>query len=99
MKGGCFFCGVSDFFFYFRLICQKFVQKGSTGDVSGFPFVCGFLSCSLWLRYGFLIHENSIILVNTIGATLHLAYVVTFYAYSIKKVWLKYFKKLFNIRV
>ncbi|KAF2903269.1 hypothetical protein ILUMI_02918 [Ignelater luminosus] len=67
------------------LICQKIVQKKSTGDISGLPFVCGFLSTSLWLRYGFLIQEHSLILVNTVGATLHFAYVVTFYMYSIKK--------------
>jgi len=67
------------------LICQKIVQKKSTGDISSLPFVCGFLSTSLWLRYGFLIQEHSLILVNTVGATLHFAYVVTFYMYSIKK--------------
>lgn len=67
------------------LVCQKFVQKGSTGEASPFPFVSGCLSTILWLRYGFLIQERSIILVNTVGATLCLAYCVTFYLYSIKK--------------
>uniref|UniRef100_A0A6M2DH04 Sugar transporter SWEET n=1 Tax=Xenopsylla cheopis TaxID=163159 RepID=A0A6M2DH04_XENCH len=67
------------------LICQKIVQKGSTGDTSVFPFICGFLSCSLWLRYAFLTREQSVILVNTIGATLQLAYIVTFYVYTINK--------------
>ncbi|XP_063227932.1 sugar transporter SWEET1-like isoform X2 [Bacillus rossius redtenbacheri] len=67
------------------LICQKFVQKGSTGDASGFPFVSAFLSCSLWLRYGFLIHDNSIILVNTFGASLQLGYIITYYLYTVKK--------------
>ncbi|XP_017780012.1 PREDICTED: sugar transporter SWEET1 [Nicrophorus vespilloides] len=67
------------------LVCQNFVQKGSTGDISAFPFISGCLSTSLWLRYGFIIQERSIILVNTIGATLFFAYVLTFYFYSIKK--------------
>lgn len=73
-----------------RLICQKIVQKKSTADISGFPFVCGFLSITLWLRYGFLIQDHSLILVNTVGSTLHLAYIVTFYVYSIKKVFIEY---------
>ncbi|KAJ8984831.1 hypothetical protein NQ317_013031 [Molorchus minor] len=67
------------------LICQKIVQNKSTGDISSFPFVSGCLSTSLWLRYGFLIQDRSLILVNTVGATLFFAYVVTFYLYSIKK--------------
>ncbi|XP_018578432.1 sugar transporter SWEET1 [Anoplophora glabripennis] len=67
------------------LVCQKIVQNKSTGDMSSFPFVSGCLSTSLWLRYGFLIQDRSLILVNTVGATLFFAYVVTFYLYSIKK--------------
>ncbi|XP_074036243.1 sugar transporter SWEET1 [Leptinotarsa decemlineata] len=67
------------------LTCQKFVQNKSTGDISSFPFVSGCISTSLWLRYGFLIQDGSLILVNTVGATLFFAYVVTFYIYSIKK--------------
>ncbi|KAK4875208.1 hypothetical protein RN001_011630 [Aquatica leii] len=67
------------------LVCQKIVQKKSTGDISGLPFVSGFLSTSLWLRYGFLIGDHSLILVNTVGATLHFSYAVVFYLYSIKK--------------
>lgn len=54
--------------------------------MSSFPFVSGCLSTSLWLRYGFLIQDRSLILVNTVGATLFFAYIVTFYLYSIKKV-------------
>lgn len=68
------------------MVCQKFVEKGSTGNTSCFPFICGFLSCSLWLRYGFLINEESMIFVNTIGGTLFLAYCMTYLFYSIKKV-------------
>lgn len=74
----------------FRLICQKIVKKGSTGDISPLPFVCGCLSTSLWLRYGFLIRDTSFILVNTIGATLFFSYVCVFFLYSIKKVRLKF---------
>ncbi|CAH1110595.1 unnamed protein product [Psylliodes chrysocephalus] len=67
------------------LTCQKIVQNKSTGDISPFPFVSGCLATSLWLRYGFLIQDSSIILVNTVGSTLFFAYVITFYLYSINK--------------
>lgn len=67
------------------LVCQKYVQKGSTGDTSSFPFISGAVSTTLWLRYGFLIDEPSMIIVNTVGSTLFIAYSATFYLYSIKK--------------
>ena len=67
---------------------MKIARNKSTGDISPFPFISGCLSTSLWLRYGFYIDDSSIILVNTIGASLFFAYVVTFFIYSIKKVGL-----------
>jgi len=67
------------------LVCQKFIQNGTTGDASSFPFVSGALSTSLWLIYGFMIGDRSVILCNTIGATLFFAYVITFYIYSLRK--------------
>lgn len=83
----------------FRLTCQKIVQNKSTGDISPFPFVSGCLATSLWLRYGFLIQDSSIILVNTVGSTLFFAYVITFYLYSINKVSLNicFIKNIFRI--
>lgn len=72
-------------FFTGILVCQKYVQNGTTGDSSPFPFVSGFLSSCIWLRYGFLLQDPSLIIVNTIGASLQLAYVVTFYFYTITK--------------
>lgn len=41
--------------------------------------------CSLWLKYGLLAKENLLILVNTIGATLFLCYVVVFWRFAINK--------------
>ncbi|KAL1490927.1 hypothetical protein ABEB36_011598 [Hypothenemus hampei] len=68
------------------LTCQKIVKNKSTGDISSFPFVSGCLSTSLWLRYGFLIQDTSLILVNTIGVSLFFSYVLVFCLYSIKKI-------------
>ncbi|XP_050304397.1 sugar transporter SWEET1 isoform X2 [Anthonomus grandis grandis] len=67
------------------ITCQKIVINKSSGEISSFPFVSGCLSTSLWLRYGFLIEDTSIILVNTIGVSLFTSYVVVFLLYSIKK--------------
>lgn len=41
--------------------------------------------CSLWLKYGFLAKENPLILVNSIGATLFLCYVIVFWRFTINK--------------
>ncbi|KDR15497.1 RAG1-activating protein 1-like protein [Zootermopsis nevadensis] len=78
------FCTILQFFTGI-LVCQKYVRNGTTGDSSPFPFVSGFLSSCIWLRYGFLLQDPSLIIVNTIGTSLQLAYVVTFYFYTIAK--------------
>ncbi|SPP75153.1 sugar transporter SWEET1 [Drosophila guanche] len=67
------------------MICRKYIQKKSTGDSSGVPFICGFLSCSFWLRYGVLTEEQSIVLVNVIGSTLFLIYTLIYYVFTINK--------------
>ncbi|XP_055294908.1 sugar transporter SWEET1 isoform X2 [Sitodiplosis mosellana] len=65
------------------LVCRKFIQNKSTGDSSAFPFICGFLSCSLWLKYGILANEKTVILVNTVGATLFFSYFIVFWMFSV----------------
>ncbi|XP_071445847.1 sugar transporter SWEET1 [Hetaerina americana] len=67
------------------LICRKLVKQGTCGDTSCFPFVVGFVSCSLWLRYGCLIEDVSLTVVNSVGAFLQLSYVVIYLMYSAKK--------------
>lgn len=71
---------------FFRLTCQKIVHNKSTGEISSFPFVSGCLSTALWLQYGLLIEDTSMILVNTIGVVLFMSYVVVFFLYNVKKV-------------
>lgn len=68
------------------LVCHKYIQKKSTGDSSGFPFVCGFLSCSLWLCYARLTQDASIHLVNAIGSTLFFLYTLVYYVFTVNKV-------------
>ncbi|XP_070502733.1 sugar transporter SWEET1-like [Chironomus tepperi] len=67
------------------LICRNYFKKKSTGETSALPFVSGLLSCSLWLRYGFLINENSLILVNSIGAFLFSLYCITYFTFTVNK--------------
>ncbi|XP_036330589.1 sugar transporter SWEET1 [Rhagoletis pomonella] len=67
------------------IICRKYIQKKSTGESSGLPFICGFLSTSFWLRYGLLTGERSVALVNVIGIFLFLCYTMVYYVFSVNK--------------
>ncbi|TMW39294.1 hypothetical protein DOY81_015626 [Sarcophaga bullata] len=74
------------------IICRKYIKKKSTGDSSGFPFICGFLSCSYWVHYGLLSEEHSIVLVNCIGVSLFLIYSLIYYVFTVNKnVYVKQF--------
>ncbi|XP_058833291.1 sugar transporter SWEET1 [Topomyia yanbarensis] len=67
------------------VICHRYIRKKSTGETSGFPFVSGFLSCFLWLKYGILTREHTVIFVNTIGSALFFSYVVIYFTFSVNK--------------
>lgn len=67
------------------VICKKYMDKKSTGDTSCLPFISGFLSCVMWLKYGLITQEESIVLVNSIGAALFFIYTVIYYLLTINK--------------
>ncbi|XP_050531037.1 sugar transporter SWEET1-like isoform X2 [Daktulosphaira vitifoliae] len=67
------------------LICLNFMKKGKVINESVFPFITGFLSCSLWLYYGVLKTNGTIIFVNTFGCLLFLMYTSIYFKYSPKK--------------
>jgi solute carrier family 50 protein (sugar transporter) len=67
-----FFCGIP--------ICIEIWRRKSVQDISGFPFIMGLLGGSFWLRYGFLKHDQTMIIVNVVGVTLMSLYVI-FYTY------------------
>ncbi|XP_015511330.1 sugar transporter SWEET1 [Neodiprion pinetum] len=67
------------------LVCRKYIRNGTTGEASGLAFVTCFTSCSLALRYGMLIGDQTIIVVNIFGISLQLLYVLVFMSYSMKK--------------
>lgn len=54
-------------------------------QTSSLPFTSGLLSCSLWLRYGVLINENTIIFVNAVGVFLFTLYCISYYIFTINK--------------
>lgn len=65
---------------------NKIMKRNSVGDDSYAPFITGFLSCSLWLRYGILIEDATITLVNSVGAFLHISYLTIYIFHSKSKV-------------
>jgi len=67
-------------------ICRDFMRKGTTGDISGFPLVMGFLNSCCWFRYALLVDDTALKVVNGTGACLNSIYTVTFYVYSQRKL-------------
>uniref|UniRef100_A0A0P4VUR3 Sugar transporter SWEET n=2 Tax=Scylla olivacea TaxID=85551 RepID=A0A0P4VUR3_SCYOL len=64
-------------------ICRKIIKQGSTGDISGFPFVGGVFSTSTWLTYSLLLWDASMSITNAVGLTLQVIYLCTYVRYCI----------------
>ena len=62
------------------------MKKGTTGDASSAPFVAGALNTAIWCKYGYLIAEPAIQVVNLIGAFLFMIYTLVFYQFSPRKI-------------
>lgn len=54
-------------------------------QTSALPFTSGLLSCSLWLRYGILVKEDALIVVNSIGVFLFSLYCISYFLFCINK--------------
>ncbi|KAL5006552.1 hypothetical protein ScPMuIL_015358 [Solemya velum] len=63
-------------------ICYRIIKKGSTGDISSFPFIAYFIACCLWLRYGVLENIFAVTIVNGFGAVTQFTYICIFYMYT-----------------
>uniref|UniRef100_A0A1I7TQ81 Sugar transporter SWEET n=2 Tax=Caenorhabditis tropicalis TaxID=1561998 RepID=A0A1I7TQ81_9PELO len=72
-----FFCGIP--------ICMQIRRQGAVGDISGVPFLMGFLGGSFWLRYGFLKMDYTMIIVNVVGVSFMASYCIFFLYYSLPK--------------
>lgn len=64
------------------LLCRKYIKQGNTKNDSSFPYVVGFISSSLWMYYGILTANETLIFMNIIGCTLFLSYLLVFYVYT-----------------
>ncbi|KAI6234568.1 Skp1-related protein [Aphelenchoides fujianensis] len=73
-----FFCGIP--------ICIEIWRRKSTHEISGFPFIMGFLGGSFWLRYGFLKSDSTMITVNCVGVVMMALYLIFYAYYSDSKV-------------
>ncbi|CAF0891629.1 unnamed protein product [Adineta ricciae] len=63
-------------------ICNRIYRMRSTGDISGFPFVATMVNCTLWLLYGYVGNNSTIVIVNFIGASLELIYALFYLQYT-----------------
>ncbi|CAL7942300.1 unnamed protein product [Xylocopa violacea] len=68
------------------LVCKKIIKNGTTGNNSALAFVTCYTSCLLWMRYGMLIEDRFILLVNLFGTILQASYVYIFILYSVQRV-------------
>ncbi|XP_078655973.1 sugar transporter SWEET1-like isoform X1 [Branchiostoma floridae x Branchiostoma belcheri] len=67
------------------VITSKITQKGSTTGVTVYPFLTALVNCTFWLKYGVLIQDRTLVVVNSIGALLQTSYLVVYYAYTKQK--------------
>ncbi|KAK7060073.1 hypothetical protein SK128_024248 [Halocaridina rubra] len=64
-------------------ICFKIAKQGTTGDISGFPFVGGVFSTTMWLTYGWILKDSSMTVTNGVGLFLQVTYLLTYIRYCI----------------
>ncbi|KAK6021786.1 mtN3/saliva family protein, partial [Ostertagia ostertagi] len=69
-----FLCGIP--------ICIEIIRRKGTQDISGIPFLMGFIGGSFWLRYGFLKDDSVMIIVNVIGTSLFFMYCVFYLTFA-----------------
>ncbi|EEB16589.1 conserved hypothetical protein [Pediculus humanus corporis] len=65
--------------------CYYFIRKKTVGDMIVTPYAVALTSCTLWLIYGIIINDYTIVKVNTIGATLQFSYTFCYYIHCTKK--------------
>ena len=70
-------------------VCRKYIINGSTGETSSAPFVLGALNAFCWLKYGLLIGDLQVIVVNTAGTILMSSYTICFCCYSSRRSGIK----------
>ncbi|CAH1790128.1 unnamed protein product [Owenia fusiformis] len=86
--------GLTEFVSYLATVCTigvfstgiptvlKITRKGNTNDVSFFPLLAIFCSCTVWCKYGLLKEDFTIISVNLIGIVAQAIYIFIYYIYT-----------------
>jgi len=64
------------------IFCRDIYRAGTTETFSSFPFSAGVLCTFLWLRYGFILNDSTMIFVNTIGLFLQSVYLAWFFIFT-----------------
>lgn len=70
---------------FLSLVYEAIIIMKLPLQTSSLPFTIGCLSCSLWLRYGTLINEPTVIFVNAVGVLLFLSYCTSYFIFTVKK--------------
>ncbi|VDK66343.1 unnamed protein product [Onchocerca ochengi] len=60
-------------------ICWRIKSQGTTDGISSAPFHMGFLSGQLWLQYGLLRNDKTVVCVNSVAALLYLFYLFYYF--------------------
>lgn len=68
-------------------ICRNIYRNKSTKDIPAIPFLCGLISCTFWLRYGLLISDSVLIIVNTTGAILQVLYICWYCKFNVSETF------------
>ncbi|EDV27192.1 Sugar transporter SWEET1 [Trichoplax sp. H2] len=65
--------------------CNKIFKNGSSSNVPYFPILACLTSCTLWLKYGMLLQDKALTIVNVIGVVLESIYAVIYYVHLSNK--------------
>ena len=66
-------------------VCLKIWKDRSTGAIDPAPFLSMILSCCLWLRYGLLIQDDNMIMINVVGLVFAIIYSLVFLVMADKR--------------
>lgn len=67
-------------------VIRKIVKQNNTGNFSYFPYLANFLNATLTTVYGFLLRDNTIMLVNSFGITVTGTYLIMYQRYYPKRI-------------
>lgn len=72
-------------------ICYDIYKQGTTGSTGIMPFAGGLIMGVLNLKYGYLLRDNTMIMVNFIGIAISIIYLMVYFNYAPNKmaVWAK----------